>query len=148
MQMRTMCEAYTAGEIPTLCVALRVRHPLRLRSGQQATACWLRMTYPRPTVQMRTECEAYTAAPRHRPTGANAYRVQSPSRPRSKAFHFINPTKSDFIAKRLHPRSGFHPQSGFHCELASPRISYYKKLHRTRSRYGVAFVYMRCGFYL
>ena len=31
-----------------------------------------------------------------------------------------NPAKQDFIAKRLHPRSGLHPQSGFHCELASP----------------------------
>ena len=47
-------------------------------------------------VLTRTECEAHTAAPRHRPT--------------------INPTKSDFIAERLHPRSGLHPQSGFHCE--------------------------------
>ena len=44
-------------------------------------------------------CKAYTAGVNPRPT--------------------INPAKQDFIAKRLHPRSGLHPQSGFHCKLAS-----------------------------
>jgi hypothetical protein len=35
------------------------------------------------------------------------------------SFFFLNLPKADFIAQRLHPRSGFHPQSGFHCRASA-----------------------------
>jgi len=105
VQPPDVCFAYTAGEIPTLCVALRVRHPLRLRSGQQAIACWLRMTYPRPTVQPPTVCVAYTAG--EIPTlcvAASPFNFgHSPPFRMTFPRPTIHPTKSDFIVKRLHP---------------------------------------------
>ena len=88
VQPRTVCFAYTAGEIPTLCVALRVRHPLRLRSGQQAMACWLRMTFPPPyganayNVRgvhggqiSRLACKAYRHTARCAYRARSAYRI-------------------------------------------------------------------------
>ena len=70
VRQRTECVAYAAGEIPTLCVALRVR--LRaLPSAQDDISPALR-------VQMRTEYEAYTAGVEPPPYGTIPSRPPEP----------------------------------------------------------------------